>query len=152
MVVSEVARELGYSGLKEMQLRVIVEFVRGRDVFAVLPTGYGKSLCYGCLPGVFDKLTRCDRSAIVCIVTPLIAIIEDQVSSFCSRGLLAGSITANSNEKMKLEVKQGKFQLVFFTPEALLESRMCREMFKRSVYATRLKALVIDEAHTVKKW
>ena len=79
MVVSEVARELGYSGLKEMQLRVIVEFVRGRDVFAVLPTGYGKSLCYGCLPGVFDKLTRCDRSAIVCIVTPLIAIIEDQV-------------------------------------------------------------------------
>ena len=48
VVVAEVARELGYSGLKEMQLRVIVEFVSGRNVFAVLPTGYGKSLCYDC--------------------------------------------------------------------------------------------------------
>ena len=79
VIVAEVATELGYSRLKEMQLRVIVQFISGRDVFAVLPTGYCKSLCYGCLPGVFDKLTRCDRSAIVCIVTPLIAIIEDQV-------------------------------------------------------------------------
>ena len=50
------AREQGYAGLKSEQLKVVETFVKGRDVFAVLPTGYGKSLCYGCLPIVFDKL------------------------------------------------------------------------------------------------
>ena len=49
------ARELGYTDLKQEQLRVVEAFV-GLDVFAVLPTGYGKSLCYACLPIVFDKL------------------------------------------------------------------------------------------------
>ena len=53
------ARELGYTDLKQEQLRVVEAFVEGRDVFAVLPTGYGKSLsalCYACLPIVFNKL------------------------------------------------------------------------------------------------
>ena len=50
------ARELGYTDLKQEQLRVVEAFVEGRDVSAVLPTGYGKSLCYACLPIVFDKL------------------------------------------------------------------------------------------------
>ena len=54
--VREAARELGYTDLKQEQLRVVEAFVEGRDVFAVLPTGYGKSLCYACLPIVFDKL------------------------------------------------------------------------------------------------
>ena len=51
------ARELGYTDLKQEQLRVVEAFVEGRDVFAVLPTGYRKSLCYACLPIVFNKLT-----------------------------------------------------------------------------------------------
>ena len=50
------ARELGYANLKPEQLDVLEAFVKGRDVFAVLPTGYGKSLCFGCLPLVFDTL------------------------------------------------------------------------------------------------
>ena len=50
------ARELGYTDLKQEQLRVVEAFVEGLDVFAVLPTGYGKSLCYACLLIVFDKL------------------------------------------------------------------------------------------------
>ena len=48
--------ELGYASLKDKQIQVVTEFTSGRDVFAALPTGYGKSLCYGCLPRVFDKL------------------------------------------------------------------------------------------------
>lgn len=79
------ARELGYSDLKQEQLRVVEAFVQGRDVFAVLPTGYGKSLCYACLPIVFDKLlatggaSRADGSIVV-VVSPLTAIMKDQVS------------------------------------------------------------------------
>ena len=76
------ARELGYPDLKPEQLKVVETFVKGRDVFAVLPTDYGKSLCYGCLPIVFDKLLGKggDDCSIVVVVTPLTAIMKDQVS------------------------------------------------------------------------
>lgn len=50
----------------------------GKDVFAVLPTGYGKSLCCACLPGVFDKLFGSTNS-IVAVITPLTSILKDQV-------------------------------------------------------------------------
>lgn len=85
-LVREAARlsvkDLGYEDLKHEQLRVVEEFVQGKDVFAVLPTGYGKSLCYGCLPLVFDRLlkTSSDSRSIVVVVTPLTAIMKDQVS------------------------------------------------------------------------
>ena len=78
------AKELGYLDLKPEQLEVVETFVKGRDLFAVLPTGYGKSPCFGCLPIVFDKLlgrVEEDRSIIV-VVTPLTAIIKDQVGAF----------------------------------------------------------------------
>ena len=74
--VKSAAKELGYPDLKPEQLDVMETFVKGRDVFAVLPTGYGKSLCFGCLPIVFDKLlvrVRKDRSIIV-VVTPFTAM------------------------------------------------------------------------------
>ena len=77
----QAARELGYEDMKPEQLRVVEAFVQGRDVFAILPTGYGKTLCYGCLPFVFDKLlnTKDDQASIVVVVTPLTAIMKDQV-------------------------------------------------------------------------
>ena len=59
---------------------VILELAAGRDVFAVLPTGYGKSLCYACLPVIFDRLNFAQSNhSIVVVVSPLNAIIQDQV-------------------------------------------------------------------------
>ena len=72
------ARELGYPDLKPEQLKVVEMFIKGCDVFAVLPTGYRKSLCYACLPIIFDKLLG-SNSSIVLVVTPLTAIMKDQV-------------------------------------------------------------------------
>ena len=69
-------KHLGYK-LKELQVKVIVG---GRDVFAVLPTGYGKSLCFGCLPWTYGYLESTLDAPIVCVITPLVAIIEEQVS------------------------------------------------------------------------
>ncbi len=79
IAAEEAAKRLGYSTLKELQLKVVLSVVTGHDVFAVLPTGYGKSLCYGCLPLVFDSLHK-QATSIVAVVTPLTAIIEDQVA------------------------------------------------------------------------
>ncbi len=66
------SERLGYRNLKELQMQVIVEFVMGQDVFAILPTGYGKSF--------YDKLHEDSNRSIVVVVTPLTAIMEDQAS------------------------------------------------------------------------
>ena len=66
--------------MKPEQLQVVEAFVKGHDVFGVLPTGFGKSLCYACLPLVFDKLLQKPQgSSIVLVVSPLVAIMKDQV-------------------------------------------------------------------------
>jgi len=69
---------LGYSFLKKEQLEVILDFVLGNDVFAVLPTGFGKTLCYACIPGIFNNLLGTNNSLVV-VVTPLTAIMKYQV-------------------------------------------------------------------------
>ena len=79
----ESACAMGYANVRDQQLRVVSNFVRGSDVFAVLPTGYGKSLCYALLPSMFDRLLGKDDSIVV-VITPLTAIINDQVSSCMS--------------------------------------------------------------------
>ena len=79
------AAKLGYQGLKEEQLEVLIAFLSGRDVFAVLPTGFGKSLCYACLPLAFEEIesSPADQKPIVIVVSPLIVIMKDQVNTSC---------------------------------------------------------------------
>ena len=77
-VVEKAARNLGYF-LKEEQRRVINAFIHGEDVFAVLPTGFEKSLCYGCLSFAFDKIRDDGLLSVVIVVTLLTAIMKDQV-------------------------------------------------------------------------
>ena len=83
------AKDLGYPDLKPEQLDVVETFVKGRDVFAVLLTDFGKSLCFACLPIVFNKLLGSvgEERSIVVVVTPLTAIIKDQVSVLHYYGL-----------------------------------------------------------------
>ena len=77
----ESTKLLGLQRANELQMQVIVAFVMGQDVFAILPTGYGRSLCYACLPILLDDLYRNSvRKIIVVVVTPLTAIMEDQAS------------------------------------------------------------------------
>ena len=80
--------QLGWEKLKELQLKVITAFVASQDIFAVLSTGYGKSLCYACLPLLFDHLYQLEDSqrSIVIVVTPspLTAITRPGKSSLVS--------------------------------------------------------------------
>lgn len=133
---------------------VITEFVSGRDVFAALPTGYGKSLCYGCLPRVYDDLRSCSGSIAV-VVSPLLALMKDQVESFKKRGISAAIVTSESDaesERIKSGVLEGRYQLVFISPEQLIVKEKFRCMCQNEIYTERLVSLVIDEAHCVKKW
>ena len=81
--VTDAGRKLGYSAMKVEQGDVIMAFLGGRDVFAILPTGFGKSLCYACLPVAFDRVNQREHGySIVVVVTPLLAIMKDQVNYY----------------------------------------------------------------------
>ena len=91
-------------------------------LYISLPTGYRKSLCYTALPGAFDKLlkrTSPGSTSIVIAISPLIALMKDQVAI---RGLAVGCITHESSDEERAKVKDGPYQLVLFScsPEALL--------------------------------
>ena len=71
----------GYVEIKEKQRDAILAFISGKDVFFSLPTGYGKSFCYQCLPLLFDTLQSHEvRTSIAVVVTSLAGIMKDQVS------------------------------------------------------------------------
>ena len=78
--VTEAIQRLGYSTMKPEQLQVVSVMVSGRDVFAVLPTSFGKSLCYACPPTVFGLVLPVEGTLIALAVAPLTAIMKDQVS------------------------------------------------------------------------
>ena len=76
-IIPLVFEELGLASVKEEQFYVVQGILK-RDVFVVLPTGFGKSACFQCLPGLYTRLYPSERS-IVLVITPLTAIIQDQV-------------------------------------------------------------------------
>ena len=75
--IHEAVTKLGYSRASSDQVVAIQEFVLGRDVFVMLPTGSGKSLCYAALPYVFDLFRGENRASIVLVASPLQFIMED---------------------------------------------------------------------------
>ena len=115
----EAARTLGYATLKPEQEKVLSEFLGGKDVFVSLPTGYGKSLCYAALPLAFD-LKRFGsiepKRSIVIVVSPLLALMKDQVATYSAKGLSVGSVTHETTPEELGRVRGGKYQLLFFSP------------------------------------
>ena len=89
------------------------------------------------------------------IVTPLIAIIKDQVASFCSKGLLAAVYASGETQAVNPEIVRGVvyscFQLLFFSLEMLL-SRRWRKVLLYEPFQRNLIGLIVDEAHCVKSW
>ena len=107
---------LGYDMLKPEQEAALLSFL---GVFVSLPTGYGKSLCYAALPAAFDSLRNtfiiCTPSkSIVLVVSPLIALMKDQVATLSAKGLSVGCITRESSDSeraMALHALSGQYQL-----------------------------------------
>ncbi len=133
----------GLQSFRPGQREVISSIVDGDDCLCVMPTGGGKSLCYQ-LPSVF-------RQGLTIVVSPLIALMKDQVDSLGLRGIPAALInstlsTGEQNERLQ-DVAAGKYQLVYVAPERLRNPK-----FLDAIRATPIQLLAIDEAHCISQW
>ena len=150
-LVRKNASSLGYTINKE-QLDV-VQFLQGRDVFAILPTGFGKSLCFACLPGAFNHL-RCIKDdnlhkSIIIVVSPLVAIMTDQVANFTRMGLKVACVCGEMKDiTVSRDIKEGKYELVIFSPKSLFTNKW-RKIVQSDVW---LKNFVGFEVHCMQKW
>lgn len=133
----------GLSSFRKGQQEVISHVIAGHDCLCVMPTGGGKSLCY--------QLPSLVRPGLTIVVSPLIALMKDQVDTLAKRGIAAtliNSTLTTSEQNLRLEhVAGGHYSLVYVAPERLRNSR-----FLEAIRATPIQLLAIDEAHCISEW
>ena len=136
-------RVFGFATLKPGQAEVVAAVLAGEDVLAVMPTGAGKSLCYQLPAVVGHKLTV--------VVSPLIALMRDQVGALLARGVAAGGLHSGNTFAEAADVEAGlrakSLRLVYVSPERLL-----RPGTIGMLRAAGCDRLAIDEAHCVSQW
>ena len=148
---------LPHLSLKEEQRLAVKAIYEGRDVFVWLPTGYGKSLCYQTIPFVIDYklgLKESSRRSGVLVVSPLVALMIDQVQNLRKRGVRSSIITSTSSvakEFLAGEINFLNDSLLYCAPEALVTPRW-RAVLEDPTYTQRIVSVVIDEAHCISKW
>ena len=133
----------GHDGFRGSQEEIIGAAVHGADVMALLPTGGGKSLCYQ-IPGVL-------LPGLCVVVSPLIALMEDQVSDLNSRGIRAMSLSGKLNREdllRKLDnVEYGRYNFLYISPE-----RLQQELVIERIKNLDINLIAIDEAHCISQW
>ena len=144
MTAREVLRQYwGYEGFRPMQEEIISASLEGRDVLAILPTGGGKSICFQ-VPGLMTE-------GMTLVVTPLIALMRDQVQNLCDRGIKATCIHAGMDRK---EVDRrlnntayGDCKFLYVSPE-----RLSTRLFRSYIDVLDIRRIVVDEAHCISQW
>ncbi|MBN8599457.1 MAG: RecQ family ATP-dependent DNA helicase [Planctomycetes bacterium] len=141
--IDDALSQFGLSSFRPGQREVIEQVVAGEDCLCVMPTGGGKSLCYQ-LPSVV-------RPGLTIVVSPLIALMKDQVDGLNQRGIpatLINSSLSHTEQQYRLQdVAAGKYRLLYVAPERLRNQR-----FIESIRATPIQLLAIDEAHCISQW
>ena len=136
-------RQWGYSSFRPGQRTIIEAVLEGRDVLGVLPTGGGKSLCYQ-VPALLGE-------GIVLVVSPLIALMHDQVKNLQDRGIeatyLNSTLTYRELEQRWMGVECGRYRLLYMAPERLTTDR-----FEARASRLNVSLLAVDEAHCVSEW
>lgn len=137
------ARYFGYSGFRGVQQEVIQAILQGHHVLAVLPTGAGKSVCF--------QLPALMMPGVCLVVTPLIALMRDQVQQLKEKGIPALSLHSGMNGKEirhQLErAAAGQYRFIYLSPERL-QSRVWQEYLP----ALQINLIAVDEAHCVSQW
>ena len=156
VAIYSTAAPLGYASLKPCQESAVKAFISGKDIFVSLPTGYGKSFCYYCLPRVFDFLKgKQSPYHLIIVISLLMALMEDQVKRLGEKDISAVHIQDRfdgCDEKVKSRVGKGAYSVIFVSPELILGDKSWVDMFRSSALSERLIGIVIDEAHCIKKW
>jgi ATP-dependent DNA helicase RecQ len=133
----------GHSDFRPLQSRIIHHVLCGRDVLAVLPTGGGKSLCFQIPALASDRLTV--------VVSPLIALMQDQVGVLTARGVAAAALNSThdvaTQAVITADAAAGRLRLLYVSPERL--PRLADELLARGGTVSRL---AVDEAHCIVEW
>ena len=146
--------KMPHLSLKKEQISSMEAIYNRRDVFMWLPTGYGKSICYQALPFIMNYKHGQEYSLVI-VVSPLIALMIDQVTSLRRKNIKCSIITSSADcTNRDLQAREINLQtdsLLFCTPEALVHSRW-RQLIDCEEVSQRIVCYVIDEAHCVSKW
>jgi ATP-dependent DNA helicase RecQ len=142
-LLAVIARHWGFRQLRPLQDQAMRAVLDGRDSLVVMPTGGGKSLCYQA-PAVL-------RGGTTVVVSPLIALMKDQVDSLRACGVAANqldsSLSPTERFACEYELRQGEVRLLFVSPERLVQSDLFRILQQIEVHA-----FAIDEAHCISHW
>ena len=133
----------GYTGFRDGQDQLIDAVLSGRDAFGIMPTGGGKSICYQVPAVLFSGLTF--------VISPLIALMRDQVLALKEAGIPAAYINSSlSSEQIRTvfaNIRAGKYKIIYVAPE-----RLGTESFLRLVNEVRIDFVAVDEAHCISQW
>jgi ATP-dependent DNA helicase RecQ len=137
------AARFGFDGFRPGQEQVVETLLAGRSALAVFPTGAGKSLCYQLPALLLDGVTV--------VVSPLIALMKDQVDFMGTRGIEAAridsSLGADQIRDVSARVRAGTLKLLYVAPE-----RFNNERFLALLGGTRIALFAVDEAHCISEW
>lgn len=136
-------KTFGYSEFRPLQREIIEATLAGKDVFALLPTGGGKSLCF--------QLPALHRDGLTVVVSPLIALMKDQVDQLQAAGVAATFLNSSlgvSETKARLRgLHNGEYDLLYAAPE-----RLMLDNWQENLRSWNVNALAIDEAHCISEW
>ena len=133
----------GHDRFLPLQEDVVRNVLAGRDSLVLMPTGSGKSLCY--------QLPAVARKGVALVVSPLIALMKDQVDALKERGIAADFINSTMTQaeirRVQMEAYQGKLDILYAAPE-----RIAMPRFRDFLHALDLGLIAIDEAHCISEW
>src|SRR5437868_1574960 len=137
--------QFGFDAFRMHQQEAIEAVLAGRDCVLLMPTGGGKSLCYQIPALMFDGITV--------VVSPLIALMKDQVGALRNNGIEAAFLnstqTAREQSELHVSVRSGQIKLLYVAPERLMQSSGQFIDFLRGI---NVSLFAIDEAHCISSW